>query len=65
METNAYKYIELEEYEYYEYKPSNREKVRRPRKSKFWCECDQYLVGEGNKCSICNRRNGRKRNKKE
>lgn len=65
MESNPSKFIELEEYEDLYYTPSNREKVRRPRKAKFYCDCDFALVGESSKCPICNRRMGRRRNKKE
>lgn len=65
MESNPSKFIELEEYEHMYYKPSNREKVKRPKKVKFWCDCDMFLVSEGFKCSKCGKRNGRKRLKKE
>lgn len=48
-----------------DYKKTNREKKREPKKGKFWCNyCDAQLVNEYAKCPICNSRNGRKRNKK-
>ena len=34
--------------------PSNRDKVRRPRKGRFWCRhCDGALIGAGNRCPRC------------
>lgn len=66
MESNPSKFIEIEEYESIHYKPSNREKVKRPKKVKFWCGyCDAQLVGEYEKCPNCGHRNGIKRLKKE
>jgi len=48
-----------------DYKPSNREKSRKPRKNKFWCfGCDAQLVGNFRKCPVCGYRNGKKRDKK-
>lgn len=44
---------------------NNREKVRRPRLGLGYCYCDLSMVGHGNKCVICGRLNGRKRNKKD
>lgn len=47
------------------YKPSNREKKLKAKKSKFWCvHCDAQLVGEYSKCPNCKQRNGKKRFKK-
>lgn len=48
-----------------EYQPTNREKVRKPKRGKFWCYgCDMCLVGEREKCPVCGTRNNRKRDKK-
>lgn len=42
---------------------SNREKVLRPRKEKFYCICDMAMVGIYKKCPKCGARNNRKRYK--
>ena len=53
--------------EQYEYKQSNREKTKAPRRrTKFWCDhCDAQLVNEWKKCPICGKRSGSKRLKKD
>lgn len=34
--------------------PTNREKSKAAKKTKFWCEvCDAYLVGQYEKCPRC------------
>ncbi len=44
---------------------SNRDRVRQPKRGKGYCfGCDAALVGSGEKCPVCGRRNGTKRNKK-
>ena len=44
---------------------TNREKKRKPKKGKFWCNCDRAIISEGRKCPFCKKRSGLKRNKKE
>lgn len=46
-----------------EYIPTNREKTRMPKSGLFWCCCDRQIVGEWEKCPVCSRRNGIKREK--
>jgi len=48
-----------------EYKQTNREKVLKPKKGKYWCAgCDAQLVHDWKKCPKCGVRNGIRRNKK-
>jgi hypothetical protein len=44
-----------------EYPETNRDKVLAPQKKFFYCICDMDAVRPWKKCSVCNRRNGRKR----
>ncbi len=42
-----------------EYCPTNREKSLAPKTGKGWCDhCDRAIVGHGEKCPICRRKNG-------
>jgi hypothetical protein len=41
-----------------DYKPSNREEAMQPKSGKFWCGCDRFLVGPGQKCPVCGDRVG-------
>jgi rubrerythrin len=48
-----------------DYLPNNRNKVRSPKKGKFYCRsCDMALVWEGQKCPVCGNIAKRSRNKK-
>ena len=42
----------------------NRNKRMTPKHKHFWCLCAMYLVGNGEKCSVCGHRNGPVRMKK-
>lgn len=43
---------------------SNREKSKKPRGRSFWCgSCDCSKVWAGQKCPVCGRINGKKRDK--
>ena len=44
---------------YMEYKMSNRDKVKAPKRGWFWCSCDRQLVGEDRKCLVCGKRNSK------
>jgi len=44
------------------YEPSNREKSRRPRGKRYWCDkCDANHVHSGEKCGVCGHKSGKKR----
>ncbi len=40
-----------------DYEPTNREKIQKTKKHKFWCGCDRQIVGELGKCPVCGRYN--------
>lgn len=41
----------------------NRINSRRPRGKKGWCLCDRIRIGNWEKCPLCHRRNGCKRDR--
>lgn len=43
---------------------TNRHKKRMPKKRLFYCYCDLNVVSEGQKCEVCKRRVGSRRDKK-
>jgi len=44
---------------------TNRTVARKARSAKFWCEhCDHYLVGSGQKCPRCKKKQCQKVDKK-
>lgn len=44
------------------YVPTNREKARTAKRTKFWCmSCDQQLVSLTKKCPVCGSRQNRKK----
>ena len=47
-----------------DYTETNRDKVLSPRRRIFWCLCDRNLISPWKKCSVCGRRNDRKRLKR-
>lgn len=49
-----------------EYKKTNREKKLTPKLGKFWCMyCDRDIVGKGQRCRTCGKRDPNKAHKKE
>lgn len=55
------------DYDDYEYTKTNREKRMSPEKGgQYWCMiCDRALVGHGQKCPVCKKRNGKRTLKRE
>jgi hypothetical protein len=47
-----------------DYPETNRDKNMKPKQGMSYCICDRAMIGGGQKCYICGRRNGRKRLKR-
>ena len=46
------------------FRKTNRDSVRKPKKGFIWCiSCDHQLVYIGQKCPVCGKKNGRRRDK--
>ena len=64
--SNDLLYADLPTEQTYDDFRSNRDKARKPRLALVWCPwCDRNTVALGEKCSVCKRREGSKRNKRD